>query len=503
MPIHEVHGFPVSTPNLNVTRSKVTLDGGATYIDLVDAIATAEESGALTLHTANTSNPHAVTKSQIGLGNADNTSDANKPVSTAQQAAIDAVGDYTGAGTGTTTRTVQERLDDLPVSIRDYTGGEMDNTGNGTAALQNALDAAALNPYNALGGEVALPNGTIILSSMLNLQNRVRVRGINKRGAHLKADASHTGPAMFSVVNGTTSMFDNGLIDCYLDCNDVAGLSGVISDAWQEGGGARYCLIHKFRDYGIYLRNGYGGASLVEISACEIFGADVANVDAGIYVEQISLVGNFMLKVTNTSITGGSGSNIMDYGIYLEGDSLHAHVVHFEHVTSGIYIDGPGHHTLIGVTGGPNVTNVIEIASTFTGTLTMRGCLRGPATNLVLDNRSGGYGAIAYDTDIVIRQRPPVGRGETNSCGTFNGTAVATTNTFGVSGIVKNATGDYTITETNARPSAQAVVLASSNISGGSVTVTLISTTTFKIELFNSAGAASDANEIKFHCVRI
>lgn len=36
-----------------------------------------------------TTNPHNVTKAQVGLGNVDNTSDANKPVSTAQQTALD------------------------------------------------------------------------------------------------------------------------------------------------------------------------------------------------------------------------------------------------------------------------------------------------------------------------------------------------------------------------------------------------------------------------------
>lgn len=41
-------------------------------------------------HVADTSNPHAVTKTQVGLGNADNTSDAAKPVSTATQTALDA-----------------------------------------------------------------------------------------------------------------------------------------------------------------------------------------------------------------------------------------------------------------------------------------------------------------------------------------------------------------------------------------------------------------------------
>lgn len=41
-------------------------------------------------HKAETENPHGVTKSQVGLGNVDNTADADKPVSTAQQAALDA-----------------------------------------------------------------------------------------------------------------------------------------------------------------------------------------------------------------------------------------------------------------------------------------------------------------------------------------------------------------------------------------------------------------------------
>lgn len=42
----------------------------------------------LNTHTSNKSNPHSVTKAQVGLGNVNNTSDANKPVSTAQATAI-------------------------------------------------------------------------------------------------------------------------------------------------------------------------------------------------------------------------------------------------------------------------------------------------------------------------------------------------------------------------------------------------------------------------------
>ena len=40
-------------------------------------------------HISATSNPHGVTKAQVGLGSADNTSDANKPVSIAQKDALD------------------------------------------------------------------------------------------------------------------------------------------------------------------------------------------------------------------------------------------------------------------------------------------------------------------------------------------------------------------------------------------------------------------------------
>lgn len=45
----------------------------------------------LNSHISNTSNPHNVTKEQIGLGSVDNTPDIDKPVSTAQAAAIQAL----------------------------------------------------------------------------------------------------------------------------------------------------------------------------------------------------------------------------------------------------------------------------------------------------------------------------------------------------------------------------------------------------------------------------
>jgi hypothetical protein len=54
----------------------------------LSADAAAAVTASLTAHIADTANPHSVTAAQVGLGNVDNTSDVNKPVSTAQAAAI-------------------------------------------------------------------------------------------------------------------------------------------------------------------------------------------------------------------------------------------------------------------------------------------------------------------------------------------------------------------------------------------------------------------------------
>lgn len=55
----------------------------------IDAINTS-----ITTHESDTTNPHSVTAAQVGLGSVDNTADADKPVSTATQTALDAKLEY-------------------------------------------------------------------------------------------------------------------------------------------------------------------------------------------------------------------------------------------------------------------------------------------------------------------------------------------------------------------------------------------------------------------------
>lgn len=73
-----------------------------TAIDAAQAAAVVAANAALSTHSANIANPHAVTKAQVGLGSADNTADSAKPVSGPQQTALDlkldrAGGTLTGA----------------------------------------------------------------------------------------------------------------------------------------------------------------------------------------------------------------------------------------------------------------------------------------------------------------------------------------------------------------------------------------------------------------------
>lgn len=93
---------------------------------------------ASTTHIANTSNPHSVTKAQVGLGNADNTSDINKPVSTAQATAIGLV--------QTDVDTHEARTDNPHSVTKSQVGlGNVDNTSDAnkpiSTATQTALDA--------------------------------------------------------------------------------------------------------------------------------------------------------------------------------------------------------------------------------------------------------------------------------------------------------------------------------------------------------------------------
>lgn len=83
---HTINAATTSQAGLMSSSDKTKLDGlkdQAGITSDIDAVQTNLET-----HINNKSNPHKVNKAQVGLGNVDNTSDANKPISTATQNAL-------------------------------------------------------------------------------------------------------------------------------------------------------------------------------------------------------------------------------------------------------------------------------------------------------------------------------------------------------------------------------------------------------------------------------
>ncbi|MBE6993674.1 MAG: hypothetical protein E7423_03400 [Ruminococcaceae bacterium] len=102
-------------------------------------------------HIANRSNPHQVTKAQVGLGSVDNTSDEDKPLSAAARAAI------SGKAPLTHTHGAQQ-----------VTAGTLAGAVQANASAQETLSSAMVRNIYAgtarmTAGETSLPTGTIYL----------------------------------------------------------------------------------------------------------------------------------------------------------------------------------------------------------------------------------------------------------------------------------------------------------------------------------------------------
>lgn len=141
---------------------------GSAYVEISPSIALGETTStayagnkgkavtdALNTHTANTSNPHGVTKAQVGLSNVDNTSDANKPVSTAQATAIaNAKSVGTNAQISITDHT-KNKSNPHAVTKAQVGLGNVDNTSDTAKPISTATQSALDNINNTLSSKLS------------------------------------------------------------------------------------------------------------------------------------------------------------------------------------------------------------------------------------------------------------------------------------------------------------------------------------------------------------
>ena len=147
--------------------------GGSSYVVMSSSLALGETSstayrgdrGKIAYdHSQTTGNPHGTTKNDIGLGNVDNTSDLNKPISTATQQALNNKQDILTnpvTGTGTTNYLPKFTASGIVGNSKIFDDGT--NVGVGTVVPSQKLTVlGADNTIPALGGnggKLGLLNG--------------------------------------------------------------------------------------------------------------------------------------------------------------------------------------------------------------------------------------------------------------------------------------------------------------------------------------------------------
>lgn len=99
----------------------------------------------LIAHIANKSNPHEVTKAQVGLDNVDNTSDVNKPISTATKTALDKKADLVDGIVP---------MSQLPTSLYPDAHADTHKTGGSDAISPASIGAVSQADFDALKEQV-------------------------------------------------------------------------------------------------------------------------------------------------------------------------------------------------------------------------------------------------------------------------------------------------------------------------------------------------------------
>lgn len=126
-------------------------------------------------HIGNKSNPHGVTKSQVGLGNVDNTTDLNKPISTATQKALDgkasASHTHTSSqvGLGNVTNDAQVKRSEMGVSSGVAT---LDTTGKVPSSQLPSYVDDVLEYTNKAGFPTTGESGKIYIDKATNITYR-------------------------------------------------------------------------------------------------------------------------------------------------------------------------------------------------------------------------------------------------------------------------------------------------------------------------------------------
>lgn len=151
-------------------------------------------------HISNKSNPHSVTKAQVGLGNVDNTSDANKPISNATQTALN------GKFSATDGKALKQRVDNIPKLVATDITVDSDND-----SVNISLDKTSIVDGTLSGTTININSATASKAGILVPTDKSKIDKIITNG------------------NGTKYLSDNGTYSSDINIIELQDIRDIIN----------------------------------------------------------------------------------------------------------------------------------------------------------------------------------------------------------------------------------------------------------------------------------
>lgn len=196
-----------SQAGLMSSSDKTKLDGLKDQAGITSDINAVQTN--LETHINNKSNPHEVTKDQVGLGNVDDTSDANKPISNATQTALN------GKFSATDGNALKQRVDNIPELVATDITVDSDND-----SVNISLDKTSIVDGTLSGTTININSATASKAGILVPTDKSKIDKIITNGNGTKYLSDN---GTYKEVSGGSSSSDINIIELQ-DIRDIISI---------------------------------------------------------------------------------------------------------------------------------------------------------------------------------------------------------------------------------------------------------------------------------------
>lgn len=195
------------TAGVMSASDKTKLDGLKAQAEIDTSISNVQNN--LNAHINNRTNPHRVTKEQIGLDQVDNTSDANKPISNATQTALN------GKFSATDGNALKQRVDNIPELVATDITVDSDND-----SVNISLDKMSIVDGTLSGTTININSATASKAGILVPTDKSKIDKIITNGNGTKYLSDN---GTYKEVSGGSSSSDINIIELQ-DIRDIISI---------------------------------------------------------------------------------------------------------------------------------------------------------------------------------------------------------------------------------------------------------------------------------------